>query len=256
MKPLRCLHPALNHGDMPGERCRLELSCSRVGPAQPSCSFCPCVGTHALTCPLCPSCSRGLPTSAHICPCLMRVLLAGFLAMVEQNTHLWQSDGMGTRSGSLHHCDSASSRSCRVSVNPWSHPSEINRGELSRLGQSCGSRVYAEFSPQGLCCGAGGAGAARKEKTGPSAGIPERYKLLLKINDALEWFHFVSLTARPLQQPGRRIQHHSPFLLSPSSLCCSPSLKANQFISSPISTKIYSWSLTISCLTLLLVLVP
>lgn len=57
--------------------------------------------------------------------------------------------------------------------------------------------------------GAGGDGATREEKTGLSAGFPERYLLLLKINDALERFRFVSLTARPLRQPGRRIQHRS-----------------------------------------------
>lgn len=53
-------------------------------------------------------------------------------------------------------------------------------------------------APLGAATWSGGDGASSGEKTGPSAGFPERYLLLLKINDALEQFRFVSLTARPL----------------------------------------------------------
>lgn len=158
---------------------------------------------------------------------------------------------------------SACSGSCRANANPCNHLSGISRGEPGRqqpgVRRSRGSRVCAESPAPGQChqaerAGAGGDGATREEKTGPSVGFPERYLLLLKINDALERFHFISLTARPLHQLGRRIRHRSRLLLSPSSLCCSPPPKASQLISSPISTEIYSQSLPIACLTLLLVL--
>lgn len=76
-------------------------------------------------------------------------------------------------------------------------------------------------------------GATREEKTGPSAGFPACYLLLLKINDALERFHFVSLTGRPRHQPGRRSRHRSRLLLSPSSLCCSPPRPRKPASSSP-----------------------
>lgn len=53
-------------------------------------------------------------------------------------------------------------------------------------------------APLGAATWSGGDGASSGENTRPSAGFPERYLLLLKINDALEQFRFVSLTARPL----------------------------------------------------------
>lgn len=179
--------------------------------------------------------------------------------MAEQSTHRWQSDGVETTSDSEHRCGQRLLRLLQ-DENPCNHLSGIGRGEPGRqqpgMGQSRGSRVCAKSPAPGQChrverAGAGGDGATRDEKTGPSAGFPECYLLLLKINDALERFHFVSLTARPLHQSGRRIRHHSRLLLSPSSLCCSPPPKASQLISCPISTEIYSRSLPIACLTLL-----
>lgn len=92
-----------------------------------------------------------------------------------------------------------------------------------------GDRGCAGPSALGHCCsclelGLGGGWASREEKVGLSAGFPECYLLLLKINDALERFHFVSLTARPLHQPGRGMRRCSQRLLSGSSLAAHPLL--------------------------------
>lgn len=85
---------------------------------------------------------------------------------------------------------------------------------------------------------------------GLRAGFPRHHLLSLKITDALERFHFVSLTARPLHQPGQNPAPLTALVITLFSLLLAPP-EASQLISSPISTEIYGLSPLIASLTLL-----
>lgn len=198
MKPLRCLHPALNHGDTPGERCArrwmpsfpagaggqpvspllLAPGCTPSRPSHPSRPRCR-TQNHCLT--LCGAQPHAAAVFKH------RVLLA---APCPQQ---WQRGGDGDEP-------------CAPLALPPPGIAPLRGG-------------HREDAETGL----GGGWASREEKVGLSAGFPECYLLLLKINDALERFHFVSLTARPLHQPGRRMRLCSQRLLSALPSLLSPS---------------------------------
>lgn len=191
MKPLRCLHPALNHGDTPGERCA-----RRWMPSFPAGAG----GQPVSPLLLAPGCTPSCPSHTSHPRC-------------RPQSHCLTSCGAQPRAAAVFKhrvCSSGSGEVTETSpAPPWHCPPGIAppRG---------GRREEAET-------GLGGGWASREEKVGLSAGFPECYLLLLKINDALERFHFVSLTARPLHQPGRRMRRCSQRLLSALPSLLSPS---------------------------------